>query len=137
MVPTAYVFLDSLPLTPNGKFDRKALPEPGSGRPNLDNPYVVAETAIEKRLVGIWEDALGIEGIGINDDFLDLGGDSLLAARAVSKVIQVFQIDVPITILFDSPTISEMASSIVKYQADHIDKCELERILSVLESEST
>jgi amino acid adenylation domain-containing protein len=112
MVPSAFVFLESLPLT-NGKLDRKGLPKPDHKRPNLEQPYAPPQGEVETRLVQIWEEILNVRPIGINDNFLDLGGHSLAATRVVSRVIKQFQLDLPLQSLFQSPTVAEMAAIIV------------------------
>jgi hypothetical protein len=74
MTPAVFVVLDALPLTPNGKVDRRALPAPTDARPDLDTAYVAPRNSTERELADIWSEVLGVEGIGIYDDFLDLGG---------------------------------------------------------------
>ena len=110
MLPAAFVTLDALPLTANGKVNRLALPLPGRERPALATPFVAPKTATETQLVGIWRDVLGIEGIGVQDRFLDLGGDSLLAAQVVSRVHRAFHVPIPVRILLQAATIADMAA---------------------------
>jgi myxalamid-type nonribosomal peptide synthetase MxaA len=86
MVPGAFVFLDAFPLLPNGKIDRASLPEPGAERPALAPAYVAPTTGAEKAIAGIWEQVLGIGGIGVHDGFFELGGHSLSAGRVVSRL---------------------------------------------------
>ena len=86
MFPSAFVFLDTMPVNANGKIDRPNLPEPGPSRPDLDCAFVAPRDAIELHLVRLWEDLLGLRGIGIHDDFFALGGHSLLAARLVGQI---------------------------------------------------
>ncbi|MEW2813232.1 amino acid adenylation domain-containing protein, partial [Streptomyces massasporeus] len=83
MVPAAFVFLDTLPLTPNGKVDRRALPAPETDRPDLADRYVAPRDETEAAVAGIWADVLGVDRVGIHDNFFDLGGHSLLATRVV------------------------------------------------------
>ncbi len=85
MVPARFIFLDALPISPNGKIDRKALPIPGQSRPELDTPFVAGRIPLEKDLAQIWREVLELDEIGINDNFLDLGGNSLAATRIVSR----------------------------------------------------
>ena len=82
MIPSAFVFLDTLPLTVNGKIDRRALPDPDSRRPELDTPFVAPRTDLEKVVARIFSECTGIEQVGIEDNFFDLGGDSLTLGRA-------------------------------------------------------
>jgi amino acid adenylation domain-containing protein len=109
MVPSAFVILDTLPLTPNGKVDRRALPEPDWQRPILEQGYVAPRTPFEETLAGIWAQILGIEQVGIRDDFFVLGGHSLLAAQVMSRLRDTLQIELPLRSLFDTPTIAGLA----------------------------
>ena len=109
MVPTRFVGLDALPLGPSGKVDRRALPEP------TDEPvaeYVAPQTPLEKALAGIWQELLGLERVGVHDDFFALGGHSLLATQAVIRMRSAIG-DVPLHSLFNAPTISSLAEAIV------------------------
>ena len=134
MIPAAFVVLDKLPLLPTGKVDRRALPDPGDRRPELDTPYVTPRTGIETELQRIWTEVLSIGQIGIHDNFFDLGGHSLAATRVISQVIKKFQLDIPLQSLFQSPTITEMAAVITEHQGKKVGEKELDRILTELES---
>jgi amino acid adenylation domain-containing protein len=109
MAPSTFMLLDTIPLTPNGKLDRKALPVPDSSRPQLDVAYVAPRTSIERRLVGIWEEILDLRPIGIHDDFFDLGGHSLMGASLMAQVQRDFQVDLPLKLLFQCPTVAKLA----------------------------
>ena len=134
MVPSAFVMLDALPITGVGKLDRRVLPPPGSARPELEIPFAAPLTPVEETLAQIWSDVLGLERVGINDNFMDLGGDSLRATRVVSRVINTFQVELPLRSLFDAPTIAEMAVVIVQNQAKLAEPAHVERMLAELES---
>ena len=133
MLPSSFVFLESLPMTATGKVDRKALPIPGGERPDLSTPYYPPRTELEEKLVEIWQDVLELDEIGINDSFLDLGGNSLLAARIIARVIDTMQVEIPLRLLFESPTIAQMAIAILQSQIPDQD---FDRLLSELESMS-
>ncbi len=112
MVPSAFVLLASMPLTPNGKVDRNALPPPDSRRPDLDNCYVPPRNLTEEKLADIWCQILGLRQVGINDNFFDLGGHSLLGLQVIARLQEAFQIDLPVRSLFESPTITGLAARI-------------------------
>ncbi len=109
MLPAAFVFLEQLPLTTSQKVDRRALPDPGRQRPPLAVDYIAPRTPVEAELAQIWADVLGLEEVGIHDNFLDLGGDSLLASQVVTRVIHTLRVDLPLATLFGAPTVADMA----------------------------
>jgi amino acid adenylation domain-containing protein len=109
MRPSFFVVLDSLPLTANGKVDRKALPPPAHSRCGLDTPYVAASAPVEKALIHLWAEVMGIEGIGIHDNFSELGGDSLLAAQIASRINAMFPLKRPLNSLFEAPTVAQLS----------------------------
>jgi acyl carrier protein len=136
MIPSAFVFVDALPLSPNGKIDRSALPAPGNARPDIGVPFVAPRTPLEEELAEIWKEALSLDSVGVDDNFLDLGGHSLLASQIITQVIKRFQLDLPVQLLFDSPTVAEMAVVIANSEAAKFDQDELEGVLAELESVS-
>ncbi|MEG4517833.1 MULTISPECIES: amino acid adenylation domain-containing protein [unclassified Microcoleus] len=116
MLPSAFVMLEALPLSANGKVDRKALPAPDAAF--LPKTFVAPNTPVEKVLAGIWAEILGVEKIGIHDNFfIDLGGHSLLATQVISAVRDTFGVDVPLSSFFESPTASEQAAGLVENPA--------------------
>ncbi|NEO47604.1 MAG: AMP-binding protein, partial [Moorea sp. SIO4A3] len=129
MVPSGYVVLSQIPLTPNGKVDRKALPGPDFAN-SLSTEYVAPETETEKLLAEIWREVLGIEQIGIHDNFFDLGGHSLMATQVVSRVRQALGIELSLTTLFESSTIAKLAEVLVEEQLEQVDSNILEQILA-------
>ncbi len=112
MVPSAFVHLASLPQTPNGKVDHQALPNPLGVRPELDIPWVAPRNPAEETLVSIWAQVLGIEDLGIDDDFFDLGGHSLLATQVVSQAREAFGRDLALQAIFESPTVRGLAAAL-------------------------
>ncbi|MCV3214790.1 amino acid adenylation domain-containing protein [Plectonema radiosum NIES-515] len=109
MVPSAFVILDALPLTPNGKVDRRALPKPNQTRPDVEATYVAPHTQVERTIAAVWQEVLHLENIGIHDNFFQIGGHSLLATQIISRLRQVFQMDLSIRTLFEAPTIASFA----------------------------
>jgi amino acid adenylation domain-containing protein len=109
MVPSNFVFLDTLPLTPNGKLDRRALPAPDDSRPELEENYLPPRNSMEQIIAEIWADALKVEKVGVRDNFFDLGGHSLLAAQLISRMRDAFRIELPLRVLFQSPTVEGLA----------------------------
>ncbi|MBD2252590.1 non-ribosomal peptide synthetase [Nostoc parmelioides] len=110
MIPGVFVTLTALPLTPNGKVDRKALPIPNT-QPQVNE---TRRTPTEEVLASIWATVLGVESVGIEDNFFDLGGHSLLATRLISQVRQVFGVELPLRHLFESPIIADLARTITE-----------------------
>jgi len=112
MVPAAFVTLDALPLTPNRKVDRKKLPAPGSSRPALGRQFVAPRTPREDALAGFFREALGLERVGVFDNFLELGGDSLSAVEIFVKIEQAFNVEVPLVTFFKFPTVAGLAEEL-------------------------
>jgi acyl carrier protein len=111
MVPSTFVRLDALPVNASGKVDRERLPAPPRRRQDLPDAFVAPRTAVEETLAGIWSEVLGVEPVGIHDDFFDLGGHSLLATQVISRVNDTFGRNVPLRSLFETPTIAELAKA--------------------------
>ncbi len=110
MVPSAFVLLDRIPLTPNGKVDRQALPTFSFERIQPAQDFVRPQTETEQALAAIWSELLKVESIGTRDDFFDLGGHSLLAIKAVSRIRDVFGVDLQTQALFEHPTIAGLST---------------------------
>jgi amino acid adenylation domain-containing protein/non-ribosomal peptide synthase protein (TIGR01720 family) len=109
MAPGVFVFMDDFPRTPNGKVDRKALPEPGSERPELESDFEAPTSPAETALAEIWADVLGLDNVGVNDNFFELGGDSILSIQIVSRAKQAGLKLTP-RMLFENQTIAELAA---------------------------
>jgi len=114
MVPESFLFVDTFVRTANGKLDRKALPAPSELRPQLESPYVPPRTPVEASLAGIWSEVLGLERVGIHDNFFDLGGASMKALRIVAKAQLAGLVFEPSLLtpesLFEHPTIAEWST---------------------------
>jgi acyl carrier protein len=133
MIPSAFIVLDRFPLIGPGKVNLRALPVLGTARPDLDVAFAVPRTPAEKKIVEIWSELLDVDQVGIHDHFLDLGGDSLLASRIISRVIEEFQIAVQLRILFDTPTVAYMAAVIDHALATQSKPDAIERALAEVE----
>ncbi|MEA2603270.1 MAG: hypothetical protein QOF89_4262, partial [Acidobacteriota bacterium] len=111
MAPAVFAFLPELPLTPSGKVDRRALErlETGAGQPDPGTDFVAPRNQVEEMLCGLWSDLLGVERLGIHDNFFQLGGHSLLVARLASRVRQAFGAELSMVEIFKQPTVAELA----------------------------
>lgn len=129
MVPAAYVRLDSLPLTPSGKLDRKALARPNEGAYPVD-AYAAPQGDLETALAAIWAEVLGVERVGRYANFFDLGGQSLLAVRAVFLINDYFLTDVEVPAFFEHPVLVDFARNLSSVSGRPIT--ELEKIAKVV-----
>ncbi len=109
MIPSVFVVIDKIPMTPMGKLDRRQLPSIDHSRPELAVPLVKSQSDTEKRIAQIWQDVLQLEEVGINDNFFDLGGNSLLLIRVHKNLSKILAIHLPVTTLFEHPTIATLA----------------------------
>jgi amino acid adenylation domain-containing protein len=111
MLPVALVALGELPLTANGKIDRQALPAPAFGREDAPRTSAVP-TPTEEVVAGIWAEVLGLEAVRLEDNFFDLGGDSLLATQVSARVRNAFGVELPVSALFEKPTPATLAAHV-------------------------
>ncbi|MGI5175039.1 amino acid adenylation domain-containing protein [Dactylosporangium sp. CA-152071] len=109
MVPAHVMTLDELPVTANGKLDRRALPEPGDDGPARP-PYVAPSTAAEKAIAATWAELLGVDQVGLDDNFFDLGGHSLLITQLIARLKATLEIDVPVRAVLDHQTAGAFAA---------------------------
>jgi amino acid adenylation domain-containing protein len=133
MIPATFVLLDSMPLTTTGKIDRHALPVPGRARPHLDVAFVPPSTPVEAILTRIWAEILGLDEVGVHDAFLDLGGNSLLAAQISARVLDTLYVEIPIRILLEAPTVAHMALVITQHLASTAAPTDLAHLLAEVE----
>ncbi|MFN6558746.1 MAG: amino acid adenylation domain-containing protein [Nostoc sp. ChiSLP01] len=120
MLPNAIVILEALPLTPNGKVDRRALRAPDL-LSELSDKYVAPRTPIEELLAQIWAQVLKVEQVGIHNNFFELGGHSLLATQVVSRIRNIFKVELPLRELFATATVAELAQSIEQLQQQDLE----------------
>jgi hypothetical protein len=111
-LPLAFVTLPALPVTPSGKIDRRALPAPDGDRSRATVAYEAPRSDVEKQLAEMWARILKLKSIGLRDNFFDLGGHSLLATQLMSRVRDVFTLEVPVRRLFEAPTLLEFSELI-------------------------
>jgi acyl carrier protein len=112
MLPQHVVALDALPLTPNNKIDRQALAQQQHDTAAAAQSFVAPATATEQALAALWQHVLNADRVGLHDNFFDLGGHSLLATRVVSRVRDIFNIELPLRTLFETPTVHLVAQHI-------------------------
>jgi thioesterase domain-containing protein/acyl carrier protein len=112
MVPSRFVLVESMPRTPSGKVDREKLAAVDTRRRQTDQEYVAPRSHDQSVLAAIWEDVLGVDKVGINDDYFALGGHSLLAVQLMSRVNEAFHLEIPLKTLFDAPTVALLAERI-------------------------
>ncbi len=128
MIPTNFKQLESLPLTVNGKIDRKTLQSLPDTSTHIQATYTAPETEIEEMLVQIWQKVLQINKIGVNDDFLELGGHSLSAIRIITRTNNAFELDLPLNQIFESPTIIELSKHIETIISDLLSGTEVAKV---------
>jgi len=130
MRPRAFVLVDALPRTRNGKVDRPALPPPARVRPAIDQLFVAPRNPTEAEIARVWEEVLEIEGVGVEDDFVELGGDSLFAARILVRIAERYRVEPTLASLFEARTVAELAVEVLQAQAAQLDPEALERALA-------
>ncbi|AKT38862.1 hybrid non-ribosomal peptide synthetase/type I polyketide synthase [Chondromyces crocatus] len=122
MVPGQYMVLDELPLTPAGKVDRKRLPRPTFDRATLQTRYTPPTTTEEKQIAALWKEVLRIERAGLDDNFFDLGGNSLLLVNLHARMCAALAVDFTLTDLFSHPTVSAQAALVRRLGGDAGDR---------------
>jgi amino acid adenylation domain-containing protein len=134
MVPSAFVRLEALPRTPSGKVDQHALPEPSIEAPDADVPIAPGRTPVEKELVKIWNSVLGIDTVGIDQNFFDLGGHSLHAMSIISRTAEVFKVEISLREFFELPTVAHMAEMIGRQALTGCDDAKVIDTLAAVDS---
>ncbi|WP_432743124.1 amino acid adenylation domain-containing protein [Methylobacter sp. G7] len=116
MLPSAWLWLDAMPLNANGKLDRNALPASATQTDNAAS-YVAPRDEAEQAVADIWREVLGVQQLSIHDDFFELGGHSLSGVQVTAKVQELFNIEVPVNILFEAATVAKFVDRMAEYQA--------------------
>ncbi|MCT7951957.1 amino acid adenylation domain-containing protein [Ancylothrix sp. C2] len=112
MIPSSYAILESLPLTPSGKINRQLLPKIDAEPEDFPEDYVAPRTSVEEKLVKIWANILGKKQVSVYDNFFELGGHSLLATQLISRIRNSFEIELPLSHVFEAPTVASLAKYI-------------------------
>jgi surfactin family lipopeptide synthetase C len=136
MIPSTFVVLAALPLTPNGKVDRRALLASDLTHTARADVFVAPRTPLEEALAGIWAGVLGLERVGVYDNFFDLGGHSLKAAQLVTRVRETFQVNLPVRSLFEATTVASMVELVVAQEARPGQSEKIARVLKRLKGTS-
>jgi amino acid adenylation domain-containing protein/FkbM family methyltransferase len=130
MIPSAFVILDTLPLLPNGKVNRGELPPPNNTRFDANRVYVAPRNPVEEELAAMWSEILGVEGIGVEDNFFLLGGHSLLATQAISRIREAFHVQLPLRSIFETPTVAGLGEKIVENIAEQLGTTDFEDLVT-------
>lgn len=134
MIPTTWHMLEQLPRLPNGKLDRRSLPAAQGAVAALDVEYVAPRTPLEEELAQIWREVLGVERVGVHDPFIELGGTSLQASQVIARASNVTGVDVPLSAVFDVPTIQGLSQLITQRMAERMQTQDLEAMLREVEA---
>ncbi|MBW4510720.1 MAG: amino acid adenylation domain-containing protein [Scytonematopsis contorta HA4267-MV1] len=131
MIPSVFVSLKTIPLTTNGKVNYQALPIPDiTSQADRQKAFVAPRNSLEKQLADIWSQVLNIKQVGIHDNFFLLGGHSLLATRLISMIRDTFKVDLPLSSIFEKPTIADFVTLIVEKQVEQVDSQVIAQILT-------
>ena len=133
MVPSAIVMLEQLPLTPNGKVDFRALPSPEAEGAKAERPYVAPSTPEEEKMAAIWREVLRVECVSIHDNFFEMGGHSLLATQIISRIRNIFQVQMPLHSFLDTPTVAQLAEKARHIEPSEREDSEMARLLAEIE----
>ena len=133
MVPSAFVTLEQIPLTSNGKVDRRALPEPEMARPMQGPEFIAPRTPLEEEVAAAWKQVLGVEQVGVNDNFFEIGGHSLLATRVIILLRSSLGVNLSLRLLFENPTVAGMAEVLVEILLEHSDEPQMAEMINEIE----
>ncbi len=130
MIPSAFVFMQEIPLMPNGKTDRNSLPSPECGRPELEGSYVPPTNEMERVITDIWQDVLHVDKVGINDNFFDLGGHSLLLVQVQNKINALLKKELSIIDLFKYPSVHALTTYLTHGREEIVDFVKLQNLVT-------
>jgi acyl carrier protein len=120
-MPAAFVTMDSLPLGPNGKVDRSQLPSPADRNILRDENFISPRNPTEEQIAAIIAELLGLERVGVNDNFFLLGGNSLLATQVIARVRESFDVEVTLLNVFDNPTVAGIAAVVEQSVIEQVE----------------
>ena len=132
MVPAVFVEIENLPLTANGKLDRAALPAPNAENTLRDEEFIAPRTPIEKRLAVMLSPLLGLDQVGVTDNFFMLGGHSLLGTQLISQIRGAFGVELALRTLFDAPTIEQLSLEIERLVMARVEAMSEDEVLRLL-----
>ncbi len=133
MIPSAFLLLQTLPLTANGKIDRKALPAPEKINTDIEQSFVPPRNSLEEQIAQIWTELLGLEKVGIHNNFFTLGGHSLLVTQLISRIVDELGVELLIQDVFTNPTIAGLSEFVTQKLTEQVDEEMLTRSLAELE----
>ena len=136
MIPAGFVRIEALPLNANGKLDPTALPVPDSASLGRRAAFVAPRSAVEEVLAGLWSDVLGVDRVGVHDNFFALGGHSLLATQLASRVRGTFRVELPLRRLFETADLAGLAAAVVVLEAQPGQSEAIARVLQRIRSMS-
>lgn len=134
MIPSAFIMIKELPLTPNGKVDKRALPLPDQSEVESEVNFVAPRTPMEETIAQIWREVLGLTQVGVESNFFDLGGHSLMATRVVSQIRERCGVELPLRVLFESPTIAALAEKLEQSESKETELARIMRLLNEMEN---
>jgi acyl carrier protein len=132
MLPATFIRVDDLPTTTNGKLDRNALPVPNANNSLQEDEFVAPRTPLEERVTVIIASLLGLEKVGVNENFFFIGGHSLLGTQLIARVRDAFGIDLSLRSIFDLPTPAQLAQEIERLMVAQLDAMSAEQIQQLL-----
>jgi amino acid adenylation domain-containing protein len=132
MLPSTFIRVDELPITANGKLDRNALPAPSSNNTLQEDEFVAPRTPLEERVTAIIASLLGLEKVGVNENFFLIGGHSLLGTQLIARVRDTFGVDLSLRSIFDLPTPAQLAQEIERLMVAQLDAMSAEQIQQLL-----
>jgi hypothetical protein len=132
MLPSAFVPLDNMPLNAIGKIDKRALPPPGASLAEIEQGQIVPSGPVQGALADIWMDVLRVKRVGANDNFFHIGGHSMLAAQVISRIINIFGVEMPLRSIFERPTIAELSEAIEDALVEQIEALNEEEIKTLI-----